>query len=231
MRNIINPVLLLSSTFLLLLSTSLAQEKNPLKVIGTFPKGQTEGTNQTRTIIATFNRPMVPLQELPEGDGSGPLTITPSLKGKYRWLGTSTLSFTASETLEVATEYRVTIPSGLKASDGSTLAKAVSWTFTTPRPVLVASFPGHNQRWVGLNPAIFLRFSQRMNVARASSFIQMKEGSRDGVSVPITLGVPTNEEMQKAKLYWSSDTTTMFAMRLQRPLSKNKRYIVVLAKG
>jgi hypothetical protein len=101
--------------------TATAQTKEPLRVVGTFPKGQIEATTQAQTIIATFNKPMVPLQELPEGDGTGPLQIFPSIKGKYRWLGVNTLSFTPNKPLDIATEYKVRIPSSVKASGRSRL--------------------------------------------------------------------------------------------------------------
>ena len=210
---------------------SFAQQKDPLRILSTFPKGQLEGTNQARAIIVTFSKPVVPLQQLPEGDGTGPMVITPAVKGKFRWLGTSTLSFTPADTLELATEYSVRIPANVKASDGSTLPSDVAWTFTTPRPALTASYPGHNQQSVDLAPTIFLRFTQKMNPSKAASFITMKEGTRDGRTVPITLSVPTNEELSKARVYWSSDTTMMLAIRLQKSLAKNKRYVVMLAKG
>ena len=123
---------LLTSCLWLLAFTSHAQKPvrkdslgEPLKVLSTFPKGQTEGTNQTQTIVATFNKPMVALQRLPEGDGAGPLKIIPPVRGKYRWIGTSTISFTPSQPLEIATEYTVTIPADVKASDGSMLGQVV----------------------------------------------------------------------------------------------------------
>ena len=210
---------------------SIAQPKEPLKVIGTFPKGQTEGMHQARTVIVTFNKPVVPLQQLPEAEGTGPLTIVPTVQGKFRWLGTSTLSFVPHDSFEISTEYRLTIPAGLKASDGSVLEKEVEWSFTTPRPLLLASFPGHNQQWVELNPVVLLRFNQRMNRATAGSFIHIREGSRTGTAVPFSLAVPTNEELSHARVYWPSDTTTMLALHLQRPLEKGKRYVVTVAQN
>lgn len=230
MQRFFKSILPLITTVWLLPSASHAQKPEPLKVLSTFPKGQTEGTNQTQTIVATFNKPMVALQRLPEGDGTGPLKIIPPVKGKYRWIGTSTISFTPSQPLEIATEYTVTIPADVKASDGSMLGQVVIWSFSTPRPVLLASFPGHEQKQVELRQKIFLRFSQPMNINRASSFIQMKEGSRNGSAVMFTIGFPTSAELQQARVYWP-DTSNILKIVLTDPLTKGKRYVVILAKG
>ncbi|MBI5470866.1 MAG: Ig-like domain-containing protein, partial [Ignavibacteriae bacterium] len=227
MHRLLTVLIAVASLFAL---DSLAQQKDPLRVLGMFPKGQLEGANQGRTIIVTFSKPVVPLQQLPEGDGSGPLVIAPAVKGKFRWLGTSTLSFTPSDTLEPATEYHVKLAANFKASDGTSLGGDVTWSFTTARPALIASSPGHNQQSVQLTPTIFLRFTQKMNPAKAASFIKVKEGTREGSAVAFTVGVPGNEELSKAKVYWSSDTTMMLALRLEKPLVKNKRYVVMLAK-
>ncbi|MEO8168917.1 MAG: Ig-like domain-containing protein, partial [bacterium] len=195
MPHLFKSFLLLTSCFCLLTSASHAQKAELLRVTSTFPKGQAEATNQTQTIVASFNKPMTALKQLPEGEGAGPLKITPAVKGKYRWIGTSTISFTPLQPLEIATEYKVTIPAGVKATDGSAIEKEVSWSFTTPRPVLLASFPGHNQKSVDIATPIYLRFTQSIDLKRASSFIQIREGSRSGSTVPFTIGDASLSEL------------------------------------
>lgn len=226
MRTQAHCILVAAVAIFALSAKSSAEE---LKVLSTFPKGEAEARNQTQTIVATFTKPMVPLQALPEGDGSGPLTISPAMKGKYRWIGVNTISFTPSEPLEIATTYKITIPAGIKSVDGSVLAKAVTWSFTTQRPVLLASYPVHNQQWIDLRSPIYLRFSLPMDFRRASSFIRVKEQGPGGQSVPFQLDVPSFAELTQARIYWP-DSTMVFALRPQRPLTRGVRYIVSLAK-
>ncbi len=192
-----------------------------------WPKGQTESLNQTQTVVATFSKPMVPIQELPEGDGSGPLTITPSVKGKYRWLGTSTISFTPAEPFDIASDYIVVIKSGTKALDGSTLAKDVRWTFTTQRPVLLSSRPLNNAKSVDVNSPVLLQFNQQMDAEKATKHIRITEAKTD---VPFTVIRPTQEEMRKHQMYVAD---SMFALMLkpQVPLKKAAKYTVRLNVG
>ncbi|MGO9482399.1 MAG: hypothetical protein ACLP05_11550, partial [Candidatus Kryptoniota bacterium] len=64
-----------------------------LQIISATPNGTTETRDQSRMIVVIFNKPMVSLQELPRFEENGPLTFDPKISGKYRWLGTSTLTF------------------------------------------------------------------------------------------------------------------------------------------
>ncbi len=122
-----------------------------LRIISATPSRLTETRDQSRMIVVIFNKPMVPLQALPQFEEKGPLMFDPPLSGKYRWLGPSTLTFVPADTRPFATEYKAKVPAGTRALDGSVLASDYEWTFQTPRPVLVRTVPGHGQRWVELN--------------------------------------------------------------------------------
>ncbi|HLP18053.1 MAG TPA: hypothetical protein VK470_17480, partial [Bacteroidota bacterium] len=81
-----------SSRFIFLLvllsvASLLAQQSGLRVVIGT-PQGATSSIDQTFRIIAAFSEPMSALTAVPEGAGTGPLVLTPRVKGVYRWLGT-----------------------------------------------------------------------------------------------------------------------------------------------
>jgi alpha-2-macroglobulin len=89
-----------------------APGNTPLQVLAKTPVGPAGSINQAMEITVTFNQPMAPLAALPEGDGSGPLVITPPVRGKYRWNGPSTLVFTPRDTLTFATLYTLKVPAG-----------------------------------------------------------------------------------------------------------------------
>jgi len=55
---------------------------------------------------------MVALKAVPEDESSGPLVVEPAVKGKYRWLGTSTLTFVPTDTLPFSTVFRARVPAG-----------------------------------------------------------------------------------------------------------------------
>lgn len=111
-----------------------ARPKSEFGIIFAGPKGPTQETGEV-TIV--FNRPMRPL-ELAGDESAPPATIRRSdgaaPKGSWKWLGTSALMFAADPPLPRATEYTVDVPAGVKALDGSPLAKPYSFSFSTSRP-------------------------------------------------------------------------------------------------
>ncbi|WP_394849434.1 Ig-like domain-containing protein [Pendulispora brunnea] len=157
-----------------------AETKNPkaFGVVFAGPKGEVEAPSE---ITVVFNRPMRPL-ELAEGatvaDGVVTLEIegrpaASKLKGTWRWLGTSTLLFAPEEPLPRATSFKVTVAPGTRALDGSVLAKAYSFSFSTPRPELVRALPGEGFEGLASKPKIELRFNQPIDpkeVERAAKF-------------------------------------------------------------
>ena len=117
-----------------------AVDAGPLQVLRFAPEGEIP---IAPFVSVTFNQPMVPLGTLSDLVTEDlPLQIEPALPGTWRWLGTRTLNFEYDseliERLPKATEYRVTVPAGIKSISGESLAEAVTWTFKTPPPKVVA---------------------------------------------------------------------------------------------
>ena len=162
-----------------------------LEVIVKTPSGTTRNLRECQEIIAGFNQPMVPLEQLPEGDGTGPLVITPPLRGKYRWKGTATLVFTPRDTLPYGTAHQVRVPVGTKSLAGQVLDKDVSWSFETPRPLLLSSRPWNGNLNVELKPLIILFFNQPMDTAKVAKYISVRCEDPDGRRIPVIAEVKT----------------------------------------
>ena len=158
-----------------------AEAKSPKEfgVVFAAPKGEVESPSE---ITVVFNRPMRPL-ELAEGatvaDGTVNLEVEgrpaaeSKVRGTWRWLGTSTLLFAPQEPLPRATSFKVTVAAGTRALDGSVLAKAYAFSFSTPRPELVRALPGEGYEGLPVKPKIELRFNQPIDpkeVERAAKF-------------------------------------------------------------
>jgi alpha-2-macroglobulin len=158
----------------LLVTLSAAAQIRDLRVVGTKPEGPTASIRQSQTVFAIFSEPMVPLQARPKDEGSGPITLTPAVKGKYRWMGTSTISFIPDSLLPNATGFTVRIPAGTKSQGGAVLASEVSWTFETPRPLITWSWPAAGQAHVDTNTGILLRFNQPVDPTSVSKFISIR---------------------------------------------------------
>ncbi len=115
----------------------------PLQVLRYAPEGQIA---LAPFVNVTFDQPMVPLATLEAlAAADVPVRLEPSLPGTWKWLGTKTLSFEYDsaqiDRLPMATEYVVTVPAGTRSATGGVLAEEVRWTFSTPPPRLIASYP------------------------------------------------------------------------------------------
>lgn len=151
-----------------------SQEKG-LEIVSAVPRGTVEGIGEAATITVTFNQPLVPLEQLPEGPGTGPLRLEPSVVGKYRWLGTSTLTFTPDERLPLATGFRATVPAGLKSMTGQTMEKDYTWEFETLRPRIERTIPCDKAEWVKLDEPLYAIFNQPVSPETVPRFILLQE--------------------------------------------------------
>jgi len=224
------PILVMFALLALYVHTARSQAAESLKVLSMFPQGQLESPNQALAIVATFSEAMVPIQAIPEGEGTGPLAIHPPVAGRFRWLGTSTIAFTPSKPLELATEYTVAVKAGTRALDGSSLANDVSWSFTTQRPVLLGTRPGHGSKGVDIHTMILLHVNQQVITAKTLSIIKLFEARRNGPEVRFSLSHPTQQEMQAMSLS-ISDSTMVVKITPSNRLKKKTKYVVLLQPG
>lgn len=114
-------------------------------------------------VTITFSEPMVAVSGQEDAARSVPVTLSPSVPGSWRWLGTQTLVFDPGQgkRLPMATEYTVTIPAGTKAASGKSLAQAWRSTFQTPTPQLIDHAPGGGAQ--PRQPVIHLIFDQKID--------------------------------------------------------------------
>jgi uncharacterized protein YfaS (alpha-2-macroglobulin family) len=153
-----------------------AQQKE-LRVLASSPRGVITGLDQAQTIVATFSEPMVALQAVPKDEGSGPLSIVPAVAGKYRWMGTITLSFIPEKPLPYGTRFDVKIPAGTVSKNGTKLAQDFTWDFETPRPAITWTWPGANAAHVDTSTGILLRFNQPVDPAVVAKNISIQVAS------------------------------------------------------
>jgi uncharacterized protein YfaS (alpha-2-macroglobulin family) len=138
-----------------------ASQRQPLLVEGILPQGQVQRITQ---IVASFNKDMVPLGQSRVEPGKAPLRISPSIKGSYRWLDTRTIGFFPQTPLTGATRIKITVPAGVKALDGSRLAKPHYAAITTPRIKITQIYPKPG-KVLGPKFRISLTFNQPIELA------------------------------------------------------------------
>ena len=127
-------------------------------------------------LSVTFNQPMVPLTSHRElAHAEAPVTLSPAVPGRWRWVGTKTLLFEAGaagvDRMPMATEYTAQIPAGTKSAGGQELADPVRWTFSTPPVTLQAAHP--TSLSPGATPVFFASFDQRIDPAAVVEHAQV----------------------------------------------------------
>jgi len=152
----------------------IAGEKIPLKVTHVSPMGSVEGMRETFKVLVGFNQAMTPLQAIPREETEGPLEFEPSIKGKYRWLGSRTLAFIPYDTLQPATLFKVTLRKDeIQSLAGMRLEKDTSWTFESVRPNLLSSSPYHGADFINTNANVYLYFNVEMAIERVADKVKI----------------------------------------------------------
>ena len=120
-------------------ATVLPPKAPRLKVLRTQPRGK---NRLVGAVTATFNQPMVPVAALDHlRTLEAPLKIWPKVAGRFRWLGTRTVTFEPKGRMPYGTRFVARVPAGVAATSGERLEKEVRWEFSTPRTKLVRAVP------------------------------------------------------------------------------------------
>ncbi|MBN2725395.1 MAG: Ig-like domain-containing protein [Deltaproteobacteria bacterium] len=145
-------------------------------------------------IGVTFSLPMIPVTSHDEAVSKIPVKISPDIKGKWRWMGTKTLVFESElKRLPKSTNYKITIPAGIKSDSGKTLEKEYSWEFSTPTLNVESFYPESGPH--NLSPVFYIRFDQRINPDAVIKTMKME--AINGTYVPIRIA--TEQEIKSDK--------------------------------
>ena len=128
----------------------------PLAVVVARPQGQLSGNERP---AITFNKPVVPLGAVDE-DMPVPATLTPTVPGVWRWVGSAAAEFQPREPFPYATTFSVEVNPALKALDGEKMVAPVSFSFSTLVPAVEASVPTQGWPWLDGAEPILVTFNQ-----------------------------------------------------------------------
>ena len=149
--------------------------EGPLRAQAFRPEGE---VNPPFQVAVAFDRPVVEVgavgtQETP------PVTMTPEVEGRWRWLGTQTVVFEPDEQWSMATEFEVELRAGLEAVDGSQLEETLRFGFATPAPEVMTVRPS-GQGVQTRDVPVAVVFNQKIDPVTAESITV-----RDSAVVPM----------------------------------------------
>ena len=173
---------------------------NPLTISSITPGG--ENVQSMQQIVIQFDRDVVPLGAMERSRGQIPVTLTPDVKGQWRWLDTSALALQLNESqaLQPATRYTLTMNPGITALDGTTLAEPFIHTFSTQHPrISWVDF----QAWHSPGtPVIGLHFNQPVTPASVKAHVKMIRQT-DG-KLMSSVRVEPHPENTSGRIWWIS---------------------------
>ena len=144
-----------------------------LSVLRFAPQGKVPLAPQ---LSVTFSQPMVAVTSQSDAAANVPVTLSPTPPGHWRWIGTRTLLFDADIRFPQATTYQVAIPAGTKSATGNTLPKATTFSFETPTPRMLGSYP--NGGPVKRDAKMFVWFDQKIDQAAVLATIKVVSGNK-----------------------------------------------------
>ena len=202
----------------------------PLEVLRYAPQGEIP---IAPFVSVTFNQPMVPLSTLEAlAEKDVPVIIEPALPGVWRWMGTKTLTFEYDseliDRLPKATEYRVTIPAGTRSLSGSALAEAVTWTFSTPPPVVTSTYPYDQPQ--PLEPLFFIAFDQRIDPAAVLDTVRVRAGEQIA-SLKLAEEADIQADLKVKNLVKNTPEGRWLAFRALEPLPADTHISVTIGPG
>ena len=186
-------------------------DPGPLAVLRMQPEGD---VGIAPFVSITFNQPMVPLATIDQLDDLDvPATITPSLPGRWQWIGTRTLRFEHDpelfDRLPMATSYVVEVPAGTTSQSGGELVEAVRFEFETPTPNMVWLVPQHDA--LDLQPVFLVAFDQRIEPAAALEAITFSaDGDQHQIRLASDAEIEGDEYISSLLGYALDDTWVAF---------------------
>ena len=149
-----------------------------LRVVAGRPQGKLVGT--ARPTI-TFSEPVVALETLDQSGPSQQIRIEPQIKGRWRWLGSSSVEFVNDEPFPFSTAFHVVVPAGFKALDGTALATAWQLDFTTPTAEVQrygVSPPSYICKWSSPSQRFEIPVNQELKDPDKAFFFEAGEDKR-----------------------------------------------------
>lgn len=176
----------------------------PPKIVSRIPSPDSVDIPTDLVLTMIFDRPMVPLvhvygkEELQMKDWK--VKLNPEVKGKWRWLGTSTVEFRPTEALELATKYTVEVPPGIKSISGDEISENFSWGFETIRPKVIGTDPHQGFVDAGPDTKIRISWNQEMNLETLRPSLSLQHSSSDGPKdIDFTIAYGTKKEGEEDK--------------------------------
>jgi len=152
------------------------------------PQRAIASQNEYPTFYVIFSQPVHKLVALEESlNVSDIMTISPSLKGSFRWYGSKMLAFEAKEAADPTQKYEISVKQGISALSGAKLSGITTFTTKAEEVKYERIWAGYikdseydSGRWSGgLKPPLDKRYYVRLN------YSVTKQVAEDSINIEI----------------------------------------------
>jgi uncharacterized protein YfaS (alpha-2-macroglobulin family) len=205
-------------------------DTEPLEILRFGPEGEVQ---IAPSLGITFSQPMVPVGMATDAVVTDPpVELSPLPPGCWRWLDTRTLQFEPEHRFPMATVYTVRVPAGTASQWGGRLESELTWTFSTPAPLI--SETSSTNRTMPTRPVIAVRFNQRVAPVTALSFASASIGETPLRIIPadeadLSTDEPARQLMKNAQPGYAVAFRIVTADG--RPIPAGSKVDLVFAKG
>ncbi len=202
------------------------------------PAGTADSLAQIRVI---FRDDLIPLEALESPDENAALakfSISPALRGHFRFLTPRMVGFQADAALPLATRVRVTVASGLHDVHGRALDRDFSWTFQTAE-IALTDLPLQNDAAATPAPGPLtptLRISSNValdvhSLTAHASLIPDSGGAAIGVTVPPAPTASSSPSPPPDQAFDPSEKAYGYTLVPKQALDKATSYRLYVAPG
>ena len=208
-----------------------------LEVLSWGPKGEIPANMKNPEIYVSFTLPIKALSAIDDNpDGAKIFTVSPAVKGKYRWNGTKQLVFIPQESLDPGQVYTIKVNEELKSVDGVKIKGETVFSTSTEVIKVVNFRPGTSMEkkyyydsssGVPLDLAKHVIVFTNLDLTEA----QFKEkievysiGSDNGRKkrqYQVTAVESYYDESEKVSKYRKTEKSTSFYLKLEGAFEKN----------
>ena len=192
----------------------------PLRAQAFRPEGEVEPPFQ---LALAFDRPVVEVGAVGTQQAP-PVTLSPQVEGRWRWLGTQTVVFEPDDEWPMATEFEVELEAGLEAVDGSQLEETLRFGFATPAPEVVSVRPVRHGVQARDVPVAVV-FNQPIDQESAQA-ISVNDGS--AVQMRVADAEERAAVAEEHRLSEANDEDRVIALIPRRPYAYDRRVTVAV---
>lgn len=187
-------------------------------------------------ITMIFDQPMIPLTQV-QGDAAlvrqenWPVTISPAIDGRWRWLGTTSIVFEPEQGLAPATQYTVNVPAGISSAQEDLTTQDYSWSFSTPLPRAQSLYSTEPSGSYGPNTGVIIDFNIPVVLESVKDLVSLQKITGDSEESVQTEVVDLRSVLFVQPEDGEEVDQSRIKIQARNPLAFNQRYQVQLLAG